>query len=75
VVVAVAVAAITVVACWLAFNAIVEVIVVVAGDWCWLWLRYLGRIAISYSCNFGLFLHLAAIRFCFGGFGDFGLQW
>jgi len=54
-------------ACWLAFDD-VGVAVVVTGDLHWLWLRYRGRIAISYSWCFGLLLHLAAIWFGFGGF-------
>ena len=56
----------------LAFNAVVVVVVVVAGDLCWLWLRYQGRIAVSYSFYFGLFFCLAAIQFRFGGFRQFG---
>jgi len=79
VVVAVAIAAAAVVddanvvAHWLAFDTVG--VVVVAGDSRWLWLLDRARIAISYACDVGLFLRLAAIRFSFSGFGDFGLQW
>jgi len=61
------------VARWIVFDAVG--VVVVAGDSRWLWLLDRAHIAISYACDVGLFLRLAAIRFSFGGFGDFGLQW
>ena len=56
----------------LAFDAVVAVVVVVAGDLCRLWLRYWGCIAVSYSFYFGLFFCLAAIQFHFSGFRRFG---
>jgi len=45
---AVAAGEVAVAARWLAFDA-VGVAVVVAGDLRWLWLRYRGRVAVSYS--------------------------
>ena len=56
----------------LAFDTVVAVVVVVAGDLHRLWLRYRGCIAVSYSSYFGLFFCLAAIQFRFGGFRRFG---
>ena len=56
----------------LAFDAVVTVVVVVAGDLHQLWLCYQGHIAVSYSSYFGLFFCLVAIQFCFGGFRWFG---
>ena len=56
----------------LAFDTVVTVVVVVAGDLCQLWLHYRGCATISYSFYFGLFFCLAAIWFCFGSFRWFG---
>jgi len=57
---------------WIVFDAVRVVVVVVAGDLCWLWLRYRACVTVFCACNVGLLLHLAAIRF---GFGDFSWQW
>jgi len=71
-----------VVARWPAFDAVVVValrrlafdvavgVVVVVTDLCWLWLCNWGRIAGACACDIGLFLHLAAFWFRFGGFGQ-----
>jgi len=75
VVVVVVIAAAAVVACWLAFDAVGRVFMVVVGNLRLFWLLDQACLAISYGCDVGLFLHLVAIRFSFGGFGDFGLQW
>ena len=67
------VGAIAVVACWLAFDAIVGVVVDVAGNLRLFRLR--GRVCIAVSCAFvGLFFCLAVIanRIGFGGFGWIG---
>jgi len=85
-VVVIAVAAIVddadVVAQWPAFDAVVVValhrlafdvavgVVVVVADLCWLWLCNWGHIAGACACDIGLFLHLVAFRFHFGGFGQ-----
>jgi len=61
-----------VVARWPVFDVVVRVVVVVAGDSRWLWLRYRARVAVFCACNVGLLLHLAAIRF---GFSDFSWWW
>ena len=77
IVVAIAAAAVVddtnVIACWLAFDTVR--VVVVARDSRWLWLLDWACNTISYACDVGLFLRLAAIRFSFSGFGNFGLQW
>jgi len=38
-----------VIACWLVFDIVVGVVVDIAGDSHWLWLRYRARIDASYS--------------------------
>ena len=70
---AVVVAVGTVVACYPAFGD-VWLVVVAVGDLRLLWLCFRDRIAVSYSCSFGLFFCLVAVanRFNFGGFGLFG---
>ena len=61
-----------VIARWPVFDVVVGVVVVVAGDLRWLWLRYQARVAVFCVCNVGLLLHLADIWF---GFGDFSWRW
>jgi hypothetical protein len=61
--------AIAAIACWLTFNVVVGVVVVLVGNLCLLQLRDRVRTAISYAWDVGLFFRPAVIRF---GFGDFG---
>jgi len=55
--------------CRLAFDVAIRVVVVVT-DLCWLWLHNWGCIARACACDISLFLHLAAFRFGFSGFGQ-----